>query len=401
MRARPDYVIVDTAGRLHTKTNLMAELEKMRRTAARVIPDAPHEVLLVLEATTGQNGLEQARKFTESSARNRHHSDQARRDRERRRGGRDLARVKSSHPLCGRGRAARRPAAVRSGKLRRFALRLEEQTSRNGSLSGGRARSGRPRCGPHFAQSGGRRGGGARWRGVGRGFHTWAGVKHAEVLALEEAGESARGATLYVTLEPCTHYGRTPPCIDAILAAGIRKVVAPIEDPNPQVSGRGFMRLRDAGVEVELDASARIEAAANQSGFLHFMRTGRPLVTLKAAVTLDGKIAAPEDEYVPGHAPEWITSETARAHVQSLRHQSDAILTGIGTVLADDCRLTDRTAEERSRPLLRIVLDSLLRLPPESRLATSCRGDVLVATTSAASPERRSAWNRRAFAWKC
>jgi diaminohydroxyphosphoribosylaminopyrimidine deaminase/5-amino-6-(5-phosphoribosylamino)uracil reductase len=224
---------------------------------------------------------------------------------------------------------------------------------------------------------------------VGRGFHTWAGVKHAEVLALEEAGESAKGATLYVTLEPCTHHGRTPPCIDAILAAGVRKVIAPLEDPNPQVSGRGFMRLRDAGVDVEMDPSAAMKAAAINQAFLHFMRTGRPLVTLKAALTLDGKIAAPEDEYAPGHAPEWITSETARAHVQTLRHHSDAILTGIGTVLADDCRLTDRTGEERSRPLLRIVLDSLLRLPPESRLATSCRGDVLVATTSAASTERR------------
>lgn len=225
---------------------------------------------------------------------------------------------------------------------------------------------------------------------VGRGFHTWGGVKHAEVLALEEAGESAKGATLYVTLEPCTHHGRTPPCIDAVLAAGIRKVVAPMEDdPNPQVSGRGFMRLRDAGVEVELDPSATRNAAAINQAYLHFMRTGRPLVTLKAALTLDGKIAAPEDEYAPGHAPEWITSETARAHVQTLRHHSDAILTGIGTVLADDCRLNDRTGEERSRPLLRIVLDSLLRLPPESRMATSCRGDVLVATTSAASSERR------------
>jgi diaminohydroxyphosphoribosylaminopyrimidine deaminase/5-amino-6-(5-phosphoribosylamino)uracil reductase len=225
---------------------------------------------------------------------------------------------------------------------------------------------------------------------VGRGFHTWAGVKHAEVLALEEAGGAAKDATLYVTLEPCSHHGRTPPCIDAILAAGIRKVVAPhLEDPNPHVSGRGFMRLRDAGVAVELDSSAAAQAASINQAFLHFMRTGRPLVTLKAASTLDGKIAAPEDVYAPGHVTEWITSETARAHVQTLRHTSDAILTGIGTVLADDCRLSDRTGEERSRPLLRIVLDSQLRLPPESKLATSCRGDVLVATTSAGSPERR------------
>jgi diaminohydroxyphosphoribosylaminopyrimidine deaminase/5-amino-6-(5-phosphoribosylamino)uracil reductase len=218
---------------------------------------------------------------------------------------------------------------------------------------------------------------------VGRGFHTWAGMKHAEVIAIEEAGSRARGATMYVTLEPCAHQGRTGPCAEAILASGIGKVVAPLEDPNPLTRGRGFERLRQAGVEVELDSSYAGRAAAINEAFLHFMRTGRPLVTLKAAVTLDGKIAAPEDN------EGWITSETARAHVQTLRHRSDAILTGIGTVLADDCRMTDRTGEERSRPLLRIVLDSQLRLPLESHLVTSCQGDLMVATTSAGSAQRR------------
>jgi diaminohydroxyphosphoribosylaminopyrimidine deaminase/5-amino-6-(5-phosphoribosylamino)uracil reductase len=224
---------------------------------------------------------------------------------------------------------------------------------------------------------------------VGRGFHTYAGVKHAEVLALEEAGSRADGATLYVTLEPCSHQGRTPPCIDAILAARVSKVVAPMEDPNPEVRGRGFTCLREAGMCVEIDSTAAQRAAELNEPFIHFMTTGRPLVTLKAALTLDGKIGAPEDDLAPGQPPEWITSEKARSHVQVLRHRSDAILTGIGTVLADDCRLTDRTGEERSRPLLRIVLDSQLRLPLESRLATSCRSDVLVVTTSAGSAERR------------
>ena len=224
---------------------------------------------------------------------------------------------------------------------------------------------------------------------VGRGFHTYLGVKHAEVLALEEAGNRAEGATLYVTLEPCSHQGRTAPCVDAILAARIGKVVAPIEDPNPEVRGRGFARLRDAGIGVVLESSAAQRATELNEPFIHFMRTGHPLVTLKAALTLDGKIGAPEDDLAPGQPPEWITSEKARARVQTLRHRSDAILTGIGTVLADDCRLTDRTGEERSRPLLRIILDSQLRLPLESCLATSCRGDVLVVTTSAGSAERR------------
>jgi diaminohydroxyphosphoribosylaminopyrimidine deaminase/5-amino-6-(5-phosphoribosylamino)uracil reductase len=218
---------------------------------------------------------------------------------------------------------------------------------------------------------------------VGRGFYTAAGVRHAEVLALDEAGEKARGATMYVTIEPHAHQGRTPPCTDAIIAAGIRRVVAPMEDPNPLVRGRGFRQLREAGIEVELAPEYATRSAELNEAFLHFMRAGVPLVTLKAAVTLDGKIAAPEDN------GGWITSEKARAHVQTLRHNSDAILTGIGTVLADDCRLTDRSGEERSRPLLRIVLDSQLRLPLESKMVESAKNDVLVATTSAGSAERR------------
>ena len=218
---------------------------------------------------------------------------------------------------------------------------------------------------------------------VGKGFYTAAGVRHAEVLALGEAGDRARGATMYVTLEPHAHQGRTPPCTDAIIAAGIARVVAPMEDPNPLVRGRGFAQLREAGIDVELAPEYATRAAELNEAFLHFMRMGRPLVTLKAAVTLDGKIAAPEDN------GGWITSEKARAHVQTLRHHSDAILTGIGTVLADDCRLTDRSGEERSRPLLRIVLDSQLRLPLESKMAESANGDVMVVTTSAGSAERR------------
>ncbi|MCL6544319.1 MAG: bifunctional diaminohydroxyphosphoribosylaminopyrimidine deaminase/5-amino-6-(5-phosphoribosylamino)uracil reductase RibD [Bryobacteraceae bacterium] len=218
---------------------------------------------------------------------------------------------------------------------------------------------------------------------VGRGFHTWDGVKHAEVLALEEAGERARGATLYVTLEPCAHQGRTGPCTEAILAAGVSRVVAAMEDPNPLVRGRGIARLRAAGVEVELAEGYADEAERLNEAYVHFMRSGLPLVTLKAAVTLDGKISAPDDNRG------WITSEHARAHVQQLRHRSDAIVTGIGTVLADDCLMTDRSGLPRSRPLLRIVLDSQLRIPPTCRMVTSCRGDLLVVTTSAASAERR------------
>ncbi len=220
-------------------------------------------------------------------------------------------------------------------------------------------------------------------RVVGRGCHTYAGVQHAEIIALAQAGEAARGSTLYINLEPCAHQGRTPPCVNALVAAGVARVIAPLQDPNPLVAGEGFRRLRDAGVAVEIASEFTAEAEKLNEPFLHFMRTGRPLVTLKTAITLDGKISAPDDNRG------WITSEHARAHVQQLRHDHDAILTGIGTVLADDCLLTDRTGFARCRPLLRIVMDSQLRLPLDSKMVRSAAGDVVVVTTSASSPERR------------
>jgi diaminohydroxyphosphoribosylaminopyrimidine deaminase/5-amino-6-(5-phosphoribosylamino)uracil reductase len=220
---------------------------------------------------------------------------------------------------------------------------------------------------------------------VGRGFHTYEGRKHAEMIALEQAGAHARGATLYLNLEPCSHYGRTPPCADALIAAGVARVVAAMEDPNPRVAGAGFERLASAGVAVEKAAAIEPRARRLNEAFSHFIRTGKPLVTLKTAITLDGKISAPDDN------TGWITSERARAHVQQVRHDHDAILTGIGTVLADDCLLTDRTGLPRRLPLLRVVVDSQLRLPLRSRIVQSFRQDLAVATTSAASPQRREA----------
>jgi diaminohydroxyphosphoribosylaminopyrimidine deaminase/5-amino-6-(5-phosphoribosylamino)uracil reductase len=217
---------------------------------------------------------------------------------------------------------------------------------------------------------------------VGRGFHTWAGVDHAEVAALREAGSAARGATLYVSLEPCCHQGRTGPCTTAILNAGIARVVAAMEDPNPLVGGQGFAKLRAAGIDVEVDSEYSTEAEHLNEAFVHFMRTGRPLVTVKAALTLDGKIAAPQDNFG------WITSDVARANVQQVRHRSDAILTGLGTVLEDDCLLTDRSGKRRARPLLRIVLDSQLRIPVTSKMVTGVQEDVLIVGTSAAPEER-------------
>lgn len=220
---------------------------------------------------------------------------------------------------------------------------------------------------------------------VGSGTHTWEGVKHAEILALEEAGERARGGTLYINLEPHSYQARTPPCTDALIAAGIRRLVASMADPNPQVSGRGFDQLCRAGVRVEVGGLEE-EARKLNEGFARYIRSGMPLVTLKAAMTLDGKIAPPpaealtKAEGIP--AGGWITSEVARAHVQELRHQSDALIVGAGTILADNPLLTDRSERKRRRPLLRVILDSRLRLPLESRLvqdaAAQRNHDVLV-----------------------
>lgn len=218
---------------------------------------------------------------------------------------------------------------------------------------------------------------------VGEGFHTYEGLRHAEAIAIEQAGGGARGGTLYINLEPCSHHGRTPPCAEAVVAAGIARVVAAMEDPNPEVRGRGFQRLRAAGLDVQVGL-LEDEAKRLNEWFAKYIRTRTPLVTLKAAMTLDGKIAPPPSRpafQVPGAGGSsggWITSAPARAHVHELRHQSDAILVGVGTVMADDPLLTDRSGRPRRRPLLRLIVDSYLRLPPESRVVKTAHDDVLV-----------------------
>ena len=231
---------------------------------------------------------------------------------------------------------------------------------------------------------------------VGTGTHTYEGVKHAEVLALEQAGSKARGATLYINLEPCSHQGRTGPCADTLIAAGIRRVVAGIVDPNPLVAGQGFARLRKAGVIVASGLLAE-ECMRLNDAFANYIRRHKPLVTLKTAMTLDGKIAPPPGESenptalgVASVSGGWITSEVARAHVQELRHQNDAILVGVGTIIADDPLLTDRSGLPRRRPLLRVIVDSRLRLPLESRLVQSGQNDILVVCSLAEEKRKQS-----------
>ena len=199
---------------------------------------------------------------------------------------------------------------------------------------------------------------------LGEGFYVYEQLKHAETYALEQAGLRARGASAYVSLEPHAHHGRTPPCTDALIAAGIARVVAPIEDPNPKVSGKGFEHLRTAGLDVSFGLLER-EAALLNEKYLHFMRTGRPFVHLKLAASLDGKIATRTGD------SRWITGVESRARVHELRHEYDAIMIGAGTAFVDNPLLTDRSGKKRRRPLVRVLLDESLRLSPDSQLAKS------------------------------
>lgn len=197
-------------------------------------------------------------------------------------------------------------------------------------------------------------------RVAGTGWHHRAGAEHAEVLALRQAGDAARGATLYVTLEPCSHQGRTPPCVGAILAAGVARVVAAMQDPDPLVAGGGVRALRTAGVEVEVGVGEAAATELNEAYVVH-RRLGRPFVTYKAAMSLDGRTAAAD------RSSQWITGPPARRDVQRVRAASDAICVGVGTVLADDPSLTVRDVPA-PRPPVRVVVDSLARTPAGARV---------------------------------
>lgn len=217
---------------------------------------------------------------------------------------------------------------------------------------------------------------------VGEGYHRLAGLPHAEVEALRRAGENARGATLYVTLEPCSHWGRTPPCADALIEAGVRCVYAAMQDPNPLVAGKGFEQLRSAGVEVHVGV---LETQARQLNeiFAKYHTVGMPFVTVKEALSLDGKIATRTGD------SKWITDEPARRLVHRLRARHDAIMVGIGTVLKDDPLLTVRLPRlKEAPPRLRIIVDSSLRCPDEAQVLNTEHSPTLIATTSSASPSR-------------
>lgn len=218
---------------------------------------------------------------------------------------------------------------------------------------------------------------------VGEGWHARAGEAHAEVHALRAAGDAARGATAYVTLEPCSHFGRTPPCCDALVRAGVARVIAAMEDPNPQVAGRGFARLREAGIAVEVGIMGA-EARSLNEGFLSRVERGRPFVRLKIAASLDGKTA------LANGISQWITSDAARADAHHWRARSCAVLTGIGTVLADDPQLSVRTVATPRQPL-RIVLDSLLRTPADARVLQGGRCLLVAARETPARPALEAA----------
>ena len=223
-------------------------------------------------------------------------------------------------------------------------------------------------------------------RVVGRGWTQSGGRPHGETEALRRAGEAARGAAAYVSLEPCCHWGRTPPCVDALVAAGLRRVVVALEDPDPRVAGEGLRRLRAAGLEVEVGLCAE-EAAEVNAGFLSRLRLGRPLVTLKFATSLDGHLATASGE------SQWISGPPARERAHALRASHDAIMVGIGTVVADDPQLTCRLPGLDHRSPVRVVIDRHLRIPPTARLIVDA-GIVptWVLTSRSADPDRRAAF---------
>ncbi|HEY1984338.1 MAG TPA: bifunctional diaminohydroxyphosphoribosylaminopyrimidine deaminase/5-amino-6-(5-phosphoribosylamino)uracil reductase RibD [Terracidiphilus sp.] len=219
---------------------------------------------------------------------------------------------------------------------------------------------------------------------VGEGWHEYDLLDHAEVIALRVASQHAkerlRGGTAYVTLEPCNHTGRTGPCTEALIASGLKRVVAATIDPNPTVAGHGAERMRAAGMEVEMGVG-QAEARRINEGFAHWSQHKRPLVLMKVAMTLDGRIAPQVGQHTL-REPYWITCDTARKAVQPLRWQADAAMTGVDTVVADDPMLTDRSGLRRRRPLLRVVLDSGLRMPLDSKMVNTVNGDVVIFTVT-------------------
>jgi diaminohydroxyphosphoribosylaminopyrimidine deaminase / 5-amino-6-(5-phosphoribosylamino)uracil reductase len=216
---------------------------------------------------------------------------------------------------------------------------------------------------------------------VGEGFHQYDWRDHAEIVALKTAGEKARNATMYVSLEPCNHTGRTGPCTEAISKAGIARVLVATRDKNPKVAGSGLEKFRFGGIAAEVGPNdVELDALELNEAFFHWAETGEPFVTLKSALTLDGQLALPKQG--KGKSREWISSEESRAEVQRMRHASDALLTGIGTILADDPLLTDRSGLPRRRRLQRVVLDTHLRLPAQSRIVKTLDDDLLVFTAA-------------------
>ena len=353
----------------------MQELQKIRRVAAREVEGAPQEVLLVLDATVGQNGLVQAREFMTAAGVN----------------GIVLTKldgtakggiaVAIAHDLklpiryvgVGEGMDDLVPFSPEEYVDGLFEENVVDADYMDRALflaARGRGRtSPNPLVGAVVVAGDG--------VVVGQGFHRRAGEPHAEVLALEQSGTRARGATMYCTLEPCCHVGRTGPCVTKIVEAGISRLVAAIEDPNPLVNGKGFAHLREHGVHVEVGLGAPAARVLNQP-FLTLMRDRRPFVILKAAISRDGCLAEAEGRRTA------LTSAAANRHAHALRAEVDAIGVGAGTVLTDDPQLTARGAF-RERPLMRVIFDRRLRTPPNARvLSTRSLGPVIIITSAAA-----------------
>ncbi len=373
-----DMVIVDTAGRLHTRANLMAELDKIRRVVGREVPGAPHEVLLVLDATVGQNGLVQAREFMAASGAN---GVVLTKLDGTAKGGVAVAIADDSqaaHPVHRRWRGARRSRALRRTRVRGRPVhrevvgRPDDQAFMARALfwaERGRGRtSPNPNVGAVVVSPDG--------VVVGQGAHMLAGGPHAEVVALEAAAGRARGATLYCTLEPCAHTGRTGPCVERIVAAGVHRVVAAVEDPNPLVAGQGLAFLRRHAVEVVVGVG-EAEARRQLAPFLTWMTARRPFVILKAATSADGFVGGRD-------GPVRLTGPAADRFFHRQRAEIDALAVGATTVLVDDPLLTARGAY-RVRPLTRVLFDWRARIPASAHVfSTVSAGPVIMVVSERA-----------------
>jgi len=369
-----DLLLVDTAGRIHTNTNLMLELEKIKKVIHREIEGAPQEILLVLDASIGQNALVQAREFLKFSGITGVFLTKLDGTAK---GGSVISVVDELQlPIkfigVGEGKEDLLNFSLKDFAYLKMAYALAEKAKGWAGPN--------PYVGAVLVR---------KDVIVGYGYHEGPGNPHAEVVAFQKAGSLSKGSTAYITLEPCVHWGRTPPCVESIIQAGLKKVVISSLDPNPLVYRKGIRRIREAGIDVVTGLFEEKNRVLNEC-YLKYITRGIPFVAVKAAVSLDGKIATRK------FLSQWISSSETREYVQLLRGEYDAIMIGVNTLIKDDPMLTVRHPNWKEKRITRVIVDSNLRFPLKAKmLSTLDYGDVLVFTLQKASPRKADMLRKR------